>query len=138
VITTIDIAALNAHLDLFPGDQGARLALADAMMEVGDERGLGVRALAGIGFVAVRFGKWHYLGRSDNPFYHRGSESPMDNLLPLDWYRRVRGQGDRNGLFGGCWREGESREGLELDAASAFLRLPPDRQQQILAGEALQ
>lgn len=131
-MTTID--ALHRHLDSHPSDHLARLVLADAVEEAGG-CGAGWRAMVAIGF---RLDK--DADGDEFCFHNGGGESdggpaPTESSLPLDWYESVRASLSRQWAVASTWwLYGRDRRDLEEAVVAAFSRLPPERQQQLLAG----
>ncbi len=109
--------ALQKALDADPTDQVARRALADLLIEAGDKRGPGYKALAELEAVpASRFGGWWYFG------------SPLTGHPPLhySWTKRLMLR------FRGT-RLATTRRRLENSAALAWAELTPKQQATVYA-----
>lgn len=148
-----DVDALNLYLDDHPDDQVARMALADAMLEAGDERGLGIRALAVNGKRPLIYKRepqwssvlnlWFYWSEKPQEEWYIKKYHPdivdSDNELPLYWADLIPPSGWTEGNHttgrASCWTGYGNRSEVELLVASAFLRLPPQRQQDLLDGK---
>jgi hypothetical protein len=145
VTTATDVELLHRELDDRPGDQTLRLALADALLDGGDDLGLGYQAVAVCGHVPCCLRGdtvWYWWNREEypewwptpNPRY--AVELPREDtitavfaaMVPADWYRA--GRPDLRLNSPAAWFR--SRRLADDALARGFLKLPPERQQQLL------
>ena len=133
------VELLHARLDAMgrdPCDHALRLVLADALDEAGDPRAAGYRALGLHGLYThtrapVELKHWTWFSLD-----YRGD----DRTLPRDWFNLLPGghcrhtdETDVTATCGGIWRDYDTRREAEDAAADAFIRLPADRQNELLA-----
>jgi uncharacterized protein (TIGR02996 family) len=123
----------QAGLDREPDNHHLRLVFADWLEERGDERALGVRALGVLKLRPHKGFQWY----TDNFVLEEGQPrvDPASDL-PNDWWQKL-SQGEAMAEYDvNHRRQYDVRRNIrrvaEDDAARAFLKLPVERQQELL------
>lgn len=131
---TTEEAGFWRALDEQPDAHHLRLVFADWLQEQGDERAEGMRAI-GLRQFRPTNGGWVGTVRIRNsvsdwewPIY---SYRPC--LLPDDWFSAV----DAEKRVQGYWMRFDDNSVAESAVALAFLRLPPERQAELLTAAAV-
>lgn len=121
-------AVAQQHLDAHPDDHGARRALGEWLRECGDERGPGYVALG----VCKRR---PYKHAEDAWTWFRSETADPDDLRPY-WYELL-DTSEATAMSRAeppMWADWPARRVAEDAAARAFLRLAPERREQLLMG----
>lgn len=118
--------SFNRMLDTDPTDWMTRLVYADWLEEQGDPRATGYRALGRLNLYPDM--RWVYLFLRYGAIDWTVDRWPDRSVLPDDWISAADVQATAKGV---------SRGEAEDVAALAFLRLPLERQQELLKQPAL-
>ncbi len=123
---------LNRELDKDVRNQTLRMALADRMEEIGHSLANGYRALAVLGKNPDWWSrdKTPYVWWGGDNKYVEGVFGPV--TLPRDWWILLP-IGAQIGGPNWEWQHNLTRQQAEDAAAEAFLKLPVERQQEILS-----
>jgi uncharacterized protein (TIGR02996 family) len=125
--------ALQLHLDNHPDDWQCRLVLADHLEEIGDERADGYRALG-----LLKKYPHHIVG--NHPADWIWTLVPVNgepSALAKDWLGCLWGDSSYVSPYWPAQANSSDRRCVEDHTATAFMRLPERRRQELLQQEVL-
>lgn len=125
-------------LDKNPDDHHTRLVFADWLEEHGDPRAAGYRALGKLRIRPERTKDEHGDGGTLHFFGREGASDThyLNSQMPSDWFDLIKVSNQDHQLENWKWLKADRRQ-AEDAAALAFSKLPPERQQELLASPVL-